>query len=157
MIVVLLRRIGCGRCVVAETNTASTQSVTVAPLAASVQLVVITRRYNCLVVFLSLFLLEDGIVRLGICFFGGADALLRSDRPLVAVALPDHVLLAGSKLKQVLLIVFRFGFIDDRQIFFFLLRAVDEENGAKNLPQVGCEVRLQLIGDARNANEQPMK
>lgn len=147
----------CARCcVVAETNTASTQSIAVTTRSTSLQLIIVFN--NSFFVFF--FFLKDctiGTVWLDVDFFCRTNALLRTYRALITVALSNHILFTRSELKKILLIVFGLCVVDDCRLFFFLLRAVYEKHSAENLAEIGSEICLQLIGNAGNANKQSMK
>jgi hypothetical protein len=135
--------------VIAQTNTSTAQSVAVATRSTLVELAVV----NFLV------LLKHGAIRsirLHVDFLRRTNALLRPNRTLIAVALPDHILFARSELEQIL-IVLGLGFVDDRRRFFLLLGAIYEEHGAENLAEIGCEVGLELVGHASDANEEAVK
>lgn len=133
VIIIIVMNVWCRRCIVTETNTSHVYAIAVATLAASVDIIVVACFNDSVLQLLLVLFLENSIVGLGICFFSWTNALLWANRSLIAVALADHILLACSKLEQVLLIVFWFRLIDDFRLFLFLLCAVHEENGAQDL------------------------
>lgn len=159
IVVIVLMVVRCSRCIIAETNTSSTQTVAIASLSTSVQLVVVSSLNDFVILLFNLFifLFKDSVVWLWIHFFRWTNALLWSNGAVIAVALSDDVFFAGTKLKKVLLIVLWLCLVENcRQVFFFL-RTVYEENWSKNLTQISCKVGLKLISNTSDANEQSME